>query len=122
MGLWVMLLLLAGGEPPPEQPPPQEVQRLLEDGYQRKKAGDLEGALAAFEQARCLGANAQLIALELGYLHVARGRLKEARQGFTEATLGPDLHLARQARRELEALPGHLWADLYLDTLGWSRT
>ncbi len=123
MGLWVLFILLAGGEArSAEQPPSQEVQRLLEDGYQRKKAGDLEGALADFQQARSLGADAQRISLELGYLQVAQGRLEEARQGFTEAALGPDSLLAVQARRELEALPHHLWADLYLDTLGWSRT
>jgi hypothetical protein len=123
MGLELLLILLAGGEPRlAAQPSPQEVQRLLEDGYQRKQAGDLEGALAAFEQARGLGADAQRIALELSYLQVARGRFEEANQGFTEASLGPDSLLARQARQELEALPHHLWADLYVDTLGWSRT
>lgn len=118
MGLWVLVALLAGGA---AQPSPHEAQRLLDEGYQLKQAGDLEGALAAFERARGLGADAQRIALELGYLQAVRGRLEEAHQGFTEASVGPDSLLARQARRELESLPKHLWVDLYLDTLGWSR-
>jgi hypothetical protein len=91
------------------------------EGYQRKAAGDLEGALAAFEQARGLGADVQRMALEVGYVQVAWGRVAEARQSFAEASRGPDARMAVQARRELESLPGRLWGDLYVDAMGWSR-
>jgi hypothetical protein len=94
---------------------------LLALGYQRKTQGDLGGAARAFEQARAAGTDPQRVALELGYVSAAQGRIGAARQEFTAAAEGPDPVLAAQARRELGVLPGHLWAELYVDAYGWSR-
>jgi len=88
--------------------------------WQRKANGDIPGAIAAFEAARLLGADPQLILLELGYLEVARQRPEAARRHFQavidyaeqQSMANPDddagmrsiWDRAGQARAELRAL------------------
>jgi hypothetical protein len=94
---------------------------LLEEGYRLKANGDLNGAVASFEKARILGADAQRMALEIGYLESGRGSLGDAREQFAVAAEGPDASLAAQARRELAVLPSRVTADVYADSYGWHR-
>jgi Tfp pilus assembly protein PilF len=54
----------------------------LELAWQRKAEGNFTGAITAFEAARLLGADAQLIMLELGYLEVLRQEPLRARTHF----------------------------------------
>ncbi len=96
--------------------------RLLEEAYRRKATGDLSGAVFSFRQAQAAGADAQRVALELGYLENARGSLGDAHSHFAAAAEGPDGMVAAQARRELAVLPRRLTADLYGDAFGWRRT
>ncbi|HEV8163054.1 MAG TPA: hypothetical protein VGR74_01140 [Actinomycetota bacterium] len=96
-------------------------EKLLADGYQRKSNRDFDGAAAAFSQARSAGADPQRVALELGYLRAALGEVGPARDQFYAAAGGPNLTLADQARREIDALPSRLWADIYADSYGWHR-
>lgn len=67
----------------------------LELAWERKEAGDVNGAIAAFEAARLLGADAQLILLELGYLEAYRQRPEIARQHFLDV-----IAIAEQTTRE----------------------
>lgn len=76
----------------------------LDEGYERKAKGELEGAARAFEAARAAGAEPQLVALELGYLAATRGDSKQARGYFQEASLGDDATLRSHAAKELDAL------------------
>ncbi|WP_438000599.1 hypothetical protein WMF26_13030 [Sorangium sp. So ce185] len=100
---------------------PEAARRLLDEAYARKAAHDTRGAAAALEAARAAGADAQLVALELGYLASQQGDREEARRRFEEAGRGPDEALARKAQAELRLLPQRLSADLYAETYGWSR-
>ena len=93
----------------------------LEQGWSLRDAGDYEGARRAFLTAAELGADPQLVALDLGYNAIARGDRHEARQYFLEAAQGPDAERDVQARAELEHLDAPLWADIYGDTYGWWR-
>ncbi len=93
----------------------------LAEAYRRKATGDLGGAAESFRRARAAGADAQRVALELGYLESARGSFGDAREQFTAATAGPDYVLAAQARRELAVLPRAVTADFYADAYGWRR-
>jgi hypothetical protein len=102
--------------------PPSPPARLLEEAYHRKATGDLSGAVFSFRQAQAAGADAQRVALELGYLENARGSLGDAHSHFAAAAEGPDGMVAAQARRELAVLPRRLTADLYGDAFGWRRT
>jgi hypothetical protein len=94
---------------------------LLAEAYKRKASGDLGGAALSFRQAQAAGADAQRVALELGYLENARGSVGDARAQFAAAADGPDYLLAAQARRELAVLPQRVTADLYADAFGWHR-
>jgi tetratricopeptide (TPR) repeat protein len=92
----------------------------LDLAWERKKKGDVNGAIAAFEAARLLGADAQLILLELGYLEAYRQRPEVARRHFLDViaiaeqttrahpsdfeTLRMVWERAGQARGELRAL------------------
>ncbi len=67
----------------------------LELAWERKASGDVNGAIAAFEAARLLGADAQLILLELGYLEAYRQRPEIARQHFLDV-----IAIAEQTTRE----------------------
>ncbi len=67
----------------------------LELAWERKEAGDVNGAISAFEAARLLGADAQLILLELGYLEAYRQRPDLARQHFLDV-----IAIAEQTTRE----------------------
>lgn len=96
-------------------------RRLLATAYDRKARGDETGALEAFNAARDAGAEPQRIALELAYMHLARGDVKSARVELVAATAGPDLALAKQAQTQLDQFPGRWWADVYAETFGWSR-
>src|SRR5690348_16344594 len=64
---------------------PPATTTLLEQGYQRKATGDLDGAVASFQQARQAGADPQRVALEIGYLQTGRGSLGDARSQFAAA-------------------------------------
>jgi hypothetical protein len=94
---------------------------LLDEAYRKKASGDLEGAARSFQQARAAGADAQRVALEVGYLDRGRGALGAAQAQFASAADGPDPVLAEQARRELAVLPQRFSADLYADAQGWQR-
>jgi hypothetical protein len=94
---------------------------LLDEAYRRKASGDLEGAARWFQYAGAAGADAQRIALEVGYLDRGRGALGDAHSRFASAAQGPDPVIAAQARRELEVLPRRFSADLYADAQGWHR-
>jgi hypothetical protein len=100
---------------------PTATATLLEQGYQRKARGDIDGAVASFQQARQAGADPQRIALEIGYLQTGRGSVGDARSQFAAAAAGPDPALAAQAQRELQVLPSRLTADIYADSYGWHR-
>ncbi len=80
-----------------EGPPPSETHheygawveersgaQWLELAWRRKSEGNVTGAITAFEAARLLGADAQLIMLELGYLEVQRGEPLRARDHFID--------------------------------------
>lgn len=83
---------------------PLSASALLDEGYARKKQGDLVGAAEAFEGAREAGAEAQRVALELGYLAAIQGNSLGARRYFQEASLGNDSELRSLAAKELQAL------------------
>jgi hypothetical protein len=94
---------------------------LLQQAYRLKAGGDLEGAARSFRRAQAAGADAQRVALEVGYLDRGRGALGDAHDQFASAARGPDPALAAQARRELDVLPRRLSAELYADAQGWHR-
>jgi transposase len=54
----------------------------LELAWERKQSGNITGAITAFEAARLLGADAQLIMLELGYLEAQRQLPERAQEHF----------------------------------------
>jgi hypothetical protein len=78
----------------------------LNEAYRRKEAGDARGATEAFEQARALGANRQVVELELGYLDATHGNPARARAPFDAAADGPTCDASVRARAELEVLAG----------------
>ncbi len=100
---------------------PASPEYWLQEGW--RLAGELDhaGARRAFLTAAELGANGQLVSLELGYNAMARGDKHEAFAYFREAAQGPDPKRAAQAEAELEYLDGPLWGDIYGDTYGWWR-
>ena len=51
---------------------------LLDEAYRQKASGDLEGAARSFRRAQAAGADAQRVALEVGYLARGRGALGDA--------------------------------------------
>lgn len=118
----VGLLVLSAFRPSLGAETAAETTELLARAYQYKAAGDSEGALAAFEAARAAGADVQRVALEIAYVRLGRGEVSRAREDLDRARTGPDPSLAEQARREIAALPSRLWAELYADSYGWSRT
>jgi hypothetical protein len=95
---------------------------LMDEGYARKATGDLDGAAAAFEQAKAAGFDAQRADLELSYLDLSAQRVAAARARLESAARGRDPLLAAQARGELDALPHALRRDVYAEAYGWART
>lgn len=93
----------------------------LNAAYELKASGDLGGAVQAFLAARAAGAEPQRIALELAYTHLALGETGAARDELVTAARGPDAELAERARTQLAAMPGAWWADVYVESFGWSR-
>ncbi len=93
----------------------------LEQGWKLREDRDYIEARKAFLTAQELGADEQLVALELGYNAMSRLDRHEAWRQFGVAAEGPDAERAAQAEGELEYLDGPLWADLYGDTYGWWR-
>jgi len=99
----------------------------LELAWERKSEGNITGAITAFEAARLLGADAQLIMLELGYLEVQRQQHERARTHFLDvitwaeettkkrpddfASLQLAWERAGQARSELRALGLESYSD-----------
>jgi hypothetical protein len=108
----------ARAEGPPAAP---AATPLLDEAYQRRAAGDVAGAVAAFEAAAAAGGDRQRISMELGYLAVASGDEARARRCFEEAGRGPDAELRRRARDELRFLPNHFGGDAYAEIYGWGR-
>lgn len=100
---------------------PDEANELLATAYQCKARGDDKGALQAFDEAREAGASPQRVSLELAYLYLDRGDVHAARLELEGAVSGPDQALAAQARRQLGMLPKWWWADLYVESFGWTR-
>lgn len=94
---------------------------LMNEGYARKAAGDLDGAAAAFEGARDAGFDAQRVDLELSYVALSARRMAAARERLESALDGPDPLLAAKARQELDALPLPVRRDLYAETSAWTR-
>jgi hypothetical protein len=76
----------------------------LDLGYARKTEGDAKGAAEAFERARALGADGQVVELELGYLDATHGAPESARLHFARAAEGDDAGRAAHARAEMVAL------------------
>jgi hypothetical protein len=93
----------------------------LEEAYDRKALGDLDGASAAFRAARDAGVDPQQVEAELGYLAATRGRPGEARGHFAAAAQGADASIAGEAREELRFLPRHRWTEVYAEVFGWHR-
>jgi hypothetical protein len=120
---------MAKPEPPPPPPMPPPVAKVtpadaaLAEAYRAKAAGDRKTAAQAFWRAKSAGADAQLVAMELGYLAAASGDEDEAHLRFGEAEQGPDRDRGEAARRERSLLPRHLHfhADAYADAFGWNR-
>ena len=86
-----------------------------------RRLGDLEGSREAYEVAREMGADPQIVDLELGYLELAAGRIKQARKHFRDAKQGEDPEYAQTAHTELQVMPRLFWGDLYADLYGYSR-
>jgi hypothetical protein len=92
-------------------------QRFLNQAYVMKRGGDYDGAVAAFRFARDAGADAQGIAMEIGFVELERGNKDMARRHFLEATAGPDKTVVSLAAAQLHYLPppdpeqwsGHHW-------------
>ncbi len=94
---------------------------LLSIAYEKKARGDEDGAVQAFLAARDAGIAPQRVALELAYVHLAHNKTTAAREELEKAASGPDQELAAQARKQLDALPGAWWADLYAESYSWRR-
>jgi hypothetical protein len=75
----------------------------------------------ALREARRAGADAQRIALELAFAHLARGETIAARDQLDLAAHGADPELAATARTQLRYLPRAWWADVYADSFAWYR-
>src|SRR5512133_4060255 len=89
-----------------------------------ERAGDLDGAAAAFAHALADGYDAQAVWLELAYVDLAAGRTFAARHSLETVVSGPDSARAAQARAELAALSTRAPAvrrDLYAETVAWTR-
>jgi Flp pilus assembly protein TadD len=93
----------------------------LEQGWALKEEREFEDARRAFMTARELGADSQVVALELGYNALERGDRTEAFHAFREAAEGPDPARSAQAEAELEHLDGPFWGEVYGDVYGWWR-
>lgn len=93
----------------------------LEEAYRAKAQRDVEAARRAFERALELGADAQRVHLELGYLALGERRLGDARGHFEEVTRGPNDELAADARAQLRFVPNHFWGDIYVEGWAWYR-
>ncbi|HEY8430661.1 MAG TPA: hypothetical protein VIL20_19915 [Sandaracinaceae bacterium] len=100
---------------------PSEEALALNEAYRAKAEGNLEAAHRAFVRALTLGADPQLVHLELGYLALARGSRQDARGHFEAAANGPDRDIAENARGQLRYLPTHFWLDAYVEAWGWYR-
>jgi len=87
----------------------------------QRRLGDLDGAREAYEVARDMGGDEQVIDLELGYLELADGNLTAARKHFRDAKKGDDPRHATAARDQLQVMPRLFWGDLYADLYGYSR-
>jgi hypothetical protein len=96
-------------------------QSWLAEAYARKEKGALAGAHLAFEEALAAGASPQRTEMELGYVALAEKNLDQADRSFARAAGGPDAELATRARAELDQLPRHFWADLYVEVYAWDR-
>jgi hypothetical protein len=115
-----MLAAVCGARPAAAET--RDSAALLDRAYRHLAQRDLQAARLAFAAAADAGAPAQQVALELGYLALADRNLAQARHHFTEASHGPDPTLARRGNAEAGGLPRHLWADLYAESFGWSRS
>jgi len=76
----------------------------MEQGWDARDRGELDGARQAFLTAADLGGNPQQIALELGYLHLMRDESELGRQHFEEASQGADEDIAQAAQAQLDAM------------------
>ena len=94
---------------------------LLSIAYDKKARGDEAGAVEAFLAARDAGIAPQRVALELAYVHLAHNETSAARDELETAAKGPDQALAAQAKKQLDALPGPWWADVYAESYSWRR-
>ncbi len=114
-GLWAAT---AGTEDAVERP--RTADEWLQLGWDRKAAGDLDGAEEAFARAGEAGADAHVVAMELGYLAVDREDLPTARDHFRDAKIAAQTE-ARQARDAMRGVEKPLWFDLYAEGYGWHR-
>jgi len=99
---------------------PRTADEWLQLGWDRKAAGDLDGAAEAFARAGDEGADAHVVAMELGYLAVEREDLPAARDHFRDAKLAARGR-AREAKAAMEGVPRDVWFDLYAEGYGWHR-
>ena len=86
-----------------------------------RSLGDLDGSVEAYGVAREMGADPQLVDLELAYLELSRQNIKLARRYFKAARKGEDDRYANQARAELKVMPRLFSADIYSEVFGYSR-
>lgn len=100
---------------------PDEARQALEAAYRAKAEGDIEAARRAFEHALELGADAQTVHLELGYLALGQGRMHDARGHLEHAARGRDEAMAENAAAQLRYVPNHFWGDAYVEGWAWYR-
>ena len=98
-----------------------DADALLVEARTQVQEQRFEEAHDTFARAVAEGADAQYVALELGYVDKRRGKLEEARTHFQDAAAGPDEAKADQATAELKMLPKVVWADLYVEAFAWHR-
>ncbi len=114
-GLWAATV---GTEEAVERP--RTVDELLQLGWDRKAAGDLDGSAEAFEAALQEGADPHVVAMELGYLALERDDKRAARGHFRAAKSAAQAQ-AREARTAMEGVPRPYRFDLYGEGYGWHR-
>jgi tetratricopeptide (TPR) repeat protein len=80
-------------------------QRFLNQAYQMKRSGDMDGAISAFRFAADAGADGQGIAMEIGFVELERGNKGTARRQFVAGVDGPNQAATALASNQLRYLP-----------------